>query len=42
MVPLRDSLLQVYCLAFLFSSVSSALDLSYNVLFVPTNEKRNY
>lgn len=42
MVPLKDSLLRVYCLAFLFPGVSNVLDLSYNVLFVPTNEKRNY
>lgn len=42
MVPLKDSLLHVYRLAFLFSSVFNALDLSYNVLFALTNEKRNY
>lgn len=39
---LRDSLLQVYCLAFLFSSLSNALDFSYNPSVVLTNEKRTY
>lgn len=39
-VSLRDSLLQFYCLAFIFSSLSNTLDFFYNVLLVLTNEKR--